>query len=520
MSQLYLVSSDQLKAFAATTPAARSVRLSSYYDAAASTRDVDWQTPADGYDDSHFNGSIRAITLARFRREVRNNPFLAGLVAKYPEAIGNTSLRSRTTSKLYNDVKNLFWFRYAKHVSLAGDSLRTVEDIVIRELLIAGEIFVVQLANGLVQLVPSELCGGTTQAKATPTPGLREVNGVVTDFSGRPVYYRFGKVSDTGAVVFTGTDKDLVPAQFVRHVFDKDRVIMGRGLPWLIPSLKTARDLYEITRSKTKQIKDANSLSGFLEKQGAAKFLDAWGSQTPSIDGATESTPETPDSAADSTSSAPVTVELAAGTFIGLEPGEKANALISKYEATDYKELILIMLHALSTPVGLPVELWFSGLGDVNYSGFKGLGVQWNSRRRKVIGFLEDRLFNPWQAWRSAKAQDEGDLPPNPDRDEDLVSFGWRTTAVLDDEKAAKANQVRLQTGERSLADVWEENGLFAEEVLAGRRELWIKLKIASGELQEGQDHAAEIVPLNFLYRNELPGAAAPSAPQPPTQAP
>ena len=515
MSQLYLVSSDQLKAFAGATQPARSVHLSAYYDAAATTRDVDWQTPAAGYDDSHFNGLIRTVTLARFRREVRNNPFLAGLVAKYPEAIGNTSLRSRTKSKVYNDAKTAFWFRYAKCVSLAGDSLRTVEDIVDRELLIAGEIFVVKLANGLVQLVPSELCGGTTRAKATPTPGLREVNGVVTDRSGRPVYYRFGKVTDTGAVVFTGTDQDLVPAQHVLHVFDKDRVLMGRGLPWLLPSLKTARDLYEITRSKTKQIKDANSLSGFLEKQGAAKFLDAWGSQAPSLEDAGSPAPETADSAADQSSATPVTVELAPGTFIGLEPGEKANALVSKYEATDYKELILIMLHAISTPVGLPVELWFSGLGDVNYSGFKGLGVQWNSRRRKVIGFLEDRLFNPWQSWRSAKAQAEGDLPPNPDGDEDLVSFGWRTTAVLDDEKSAKANQVRLQTGERSLADVWEEAGLFAEEVLAQRRELWIKLRIAAGELKEGADHSAELVPLGFLYRNELPSTVAPAAPPP-----
>lgn len=515
MSQLFLVSGDQLKALAATTPPARSVRLSAYYDAAATSRDVDWQTPAAGYDDSHFNGSIRAITLARFRREVRNNPFLSGLVNKYPEAVGNTSLRSRTKSKLFNDAKNLFWFRYAKRVGLSGDSLRTVEDITIRELLQAGEIFIVKLANGLVQLIPSELCGGTTQAKATPSPGLREVNGVITDLAGRPVYYRFGKVTDTGAVVFTGTDKDLVPAEFVLHVYDKDRVIMNRGLPWLLSSLKHARDLYEITRSKTKQIKDANSISGFLEKQGAAKFLDTWGSQPPPIDVGGEVTPESEDAPADKATEAPVTIELSSGTFIGLEPGEKANALMSEYHATDYKELILIMLHAISTPVGLPVELWFSGLGDVNYSGFKGLGVQWNSRRRKVIGFLEDKLYNPWQSWRCTKAQAEGDIPPNPDRDEDLVSFGWRTTAVLDDEKAAKANQVRLQTGERSLAEVWEDNGLFAEEVLAQRRELWIKLKIASGELKEGVDHTGEIVPLNFLYRNELPGAPAPATAAP-----
>lgn len=483
------------------------VSSSDYYDAAATTRDADFGSFSSALgEDSLFTGAVRQRVIGRIRRETRNNPYLAGLVGKYPEAIGHTALRSRTSSPEYNQAKELFWYRLTKRITWDGRSLRKVERIVVVELLMAGEIFLILLANGRIQLVASEFCG-------SPSGGISflpgETNGIVVDpVTGAPAFYRFGRATRYGTVEFSGTDAELVPARNVIHVYDPDRVVQGRGLPWLLPSIKTARDLYEITRSKTKQIKDANSISGFIEKQGAAEFLSGL-STIPSLDSTGTTTPETTDSPADQTTTAPGTVELSPGMFVGLEPGEKVNALLTKYEATDYKELIMLMLHAISSPVGLPVELWFSGLGDVNYSGFKGLGVQWKSRREYVQAFLEESFLDRLQFWRISKAAKEGDLPPNPDRDDDLIAWGWKRAAVLDDEKAAKANEIRLRTGERSLADVWEENGQFSEEVLAHRRELWLKLRIAAGELDPAADHSAEKVPIGFLLRNELPDTTA-----------
>lgn len=488
----------------------RMVRLSSgpsdYYDAASSPRDVDFGPQRSPLGEDYlFTADVRRVTIARLRREAVNNPYLCGLVTKYPEAVGHTSLRSRTISREYNLAKELFWYRLAKRITIDGRSLRKAERIVLSEMLVAGEIFVILLASGRIQLIASEFCGspGGTQ-RYSPN----ELNGIVTDpASGQPVAYRFGRLTEWGTVEFRGTPDELIPARNVLHVFDSDRVVQGRGRPWLLASIRTARDLYEITRSKTKQIKDVNSISGFIEKAGAAEFLGTLGNG--SSDGlSSPAVPEDGAAAADAKPSAPVTIELAPGTFIALEPGEKVNTLMSEYKATDYKELIMLMLHAISTPVGLPVELWFSGLGDVNYSGFKGLGVQWASRRRYVQEFLEENFLDRLQFWRISKAAKEGDLSPNPEADDDKIAWGWKRAAVLDDEKAAKANQVRLTTGEISLADVWEENGAFSEEVLEGRRQLWIKLQVAAGELDPTDTKAVEAVrvPLVFLLRNELPG--------------
>lgn len=499
---------------------ALSTGASSYYDASSSNNESDFGSFISlCSEDHHFNGITRAITLGRLRREIRNNPYLAGLVNKYPEAVGNSSIRSRTSEREYNETKDLYWFRLLKHVGSAGEALADIEDILLRELLIAGELFFLLLKNGKVQLIPSELCGSSLEGSNNSNGQLAggEVNGITYAENGRPISYRFGKREKTGQLTFTGAP---INARFVIHVFHKDRVFMGRGLPWLIPSLRPAHDLYEITRAKTKQIKDVSSIFGTIERDGASQE-NPLGNGLTAVDESTgESEVEGLDDAADKTPTGPVRVELKPGTFIGLEPGEKLNNLSTKYEAKDYQELIMLMLHAIATPVGCPVELWFSGLGDVNYSGFKGLGAQWRSRRRYVINFLERRFHSPFYFWRQSKAVKEGDLPENPDADEDLIAWIWQASAVLDDEKQARANKMRLESGECSLADIWEEQGQFAEEVLTARRGLWIKTQIAAGNLKPDGDFESVIVPLEFLLFGEIPGRATPPSAIPPEPEP
>lgn len=488
--------------------------LSAYYDASAFNNESDYGNYISNCtEDYHFTPQARATTLARLRREVRNNPYLAGLVSKYPEAIGFSSLRSRTSDRKYNQAKDLFWYRWSKFVTTSGDSLKDVEELIDTELLLAGEIFIYYLANGKIQLIPSEYCGSPSGTRNSGPLAGGEVNGVVYSDAGYPIAYRFGRRNESGSIVF---DREPINARFIRHVYHKDRVEMGRGLPWLLSSLRPAHDLYEITRSKTKQIKDVNAITGAIYKENAQKYLSGLEPPVTSADGTTTAEKLT-DPADKPNRSGPIVIEIRPGTLIALEPGEKIERLKSEYAAGDYKELIMIMLHAISSPVGLPVELWFSGLGDVNYSGFKGLGTQWNGRRRHIISFKEEKFLGPLQFWRVSKAAKENDLPPNPDGDDDLVKWAWRRTAVLDEEKEAKANKAKLESGECSLADIWDENGYYPDEVFEERRQLWIDLLIAAGEIGVDDNHSLVEVPKSFLLRNLLPEEikAAPSAPSP-----
>lgn len=499
----------------------REIRLSGYYDATSTTPERDWGSYGGAvFEDLHFTRWQRSLAISRLRREIRNNPYLAGLVNKFPEAVGSSHLRSRTSSQAYNAAKELFWYRWSKRVTSAGDSLRTLEEIILRELLIAGEVFLVQLISGEVQVISSEFCGSAAPADGQGANGS-EINGVRYNGWGKPTHYRFGQLNAFGQVDFSDAASTLVPARNVIHVYHKDRVLMGRGMPWLLPSVQTARDLYEITRSKTKQIKDVNHISGTLTKEHPTSGLMGMAypsGYNPQVDNS--STPASIDDAADPVSTEPRRIELKNGQFIELEMGEKLDPLMSKYEAQDYKELTMIMLHAIATPVGLPVEMWFSGLGDVNYSGFKGLGVQWDARRKYVIRLLEDRFLDRLHFWRVSKAVNEGDLPPNPDQDDDLIDWAWRRTPVLDDDKQAGNIEKRIRAGIATVADFWEEEGYYAEEVFQRRRKLYLQALRAAGELAEGDEGTAVKVPLSFLLKNEVTQPTAPSTepPAPPEQ--
>jgi len=483
------------------THARREIRFSSYYDAAATTPNSDFGSWLNTLSDFNFNGYVRQIVLSRLRREVENNPYLAGLVERFPEAIGLSNLRSRTGDAEYDLAKETFWKAWTEGVddlgcglvTTDGHTLAELESLIRSEMLLAGELFLVKLSSGKVQIVPSEFCG-------SPHQGMRdgEMNGIIYR-NGKPTAYRFGVVTEFGAIQF---NREPIPARHVIHVFRRNRVRMGRGVPGLIACLKPAHDLHEITTAKTKQIKDAASISGTIEMEGAAEKIEGWQKDGPGE----ESTAETGDAPADrSLSTAQQVIELKPGQFIALEPGERLNMLKSEYGATDYKELVMLMLHAISAPVGLPVELWFSGIGNINFSGFKGLGTQWSNRRKRYALWEQRAYLDALHLWRVGLARPRGELTlPVPEVGE-KVDWAWRKTAVLDDEREAKANKVYLDTGEKDLAEIWEDKGLYTEEVFKKRRMIWIKMLIAAGELEPGGNHDEVIVPHCFLLRGLLP---------------
>lgn len=81
-----------------------------HYDASSYTRERDWGWPQAGAsEDATFTYGDRLLALARLRREVRNNPFLAGLAQKFAEAVGTSNLRSAAKDRRFNSDKESFW---------------------------------------------------------------------------------------------------------------------------------------------------------------------------------------------------------------------------------------------------------------------------------------------------------------------------------------------------------------------------------------------------------------------------
>lgn len=472
------------------------------YDAAESSTSTlrDW-TDSDFFqslasEDAAFNQYTRATTIRRIRWQVRNNPFLAGLYAKFPDAVGFPTLRTRTKDKTYNEATDLAFWRFTRRAGSANESLKTLVELILLECLVGGELFFLMLDNGKVQPIPSEFCGSQSASA---------INGIEYDSYGLPKKYWFAPVTLDASTPDFSKAKPFDAADVI-HVFRKDRVQMGRGLPWLVASLSTAKDIHEIVRAKTKQIKDANSISGTIEKTDAASAVRALNGYTGDLPSTTDGGASAP---AGATAERPV-LELKAGTFVGLEPGEKLNMLATTYQASDYEQLVVMMLNAVSAPVGLPVEFWFSGLGDVNFSGFKGLGAQWDSRRRDYCEWIEATFLDRYHFWWVSKARKLNKVNPLPAGSDDTdLQWAWKSTAVLDEERSARSAQVRIQAGLTTPADEWERaNGEFQDEVLAKRRVLWDAARAAAGL-------PAEAPPIEWMLNGVFPKPVTPSTPNP-----
>lgn len=471
------------------------VTASLSYEAGAWSDTVrDWTmadlTAYNWNEDKLFNDTTRRTVLRRIRTEVRNNPYLAGLVAKFPEAIGVGAFKVRVGDKDYKkEVEDLF-YRQSKNIEVSGETFESVQRIALEELMLTGEVFLVLLANGKIQLIPSENCANP------PSPGPNCINGIERNGDGKPTGYWFGATDQWGMISFADVSAP-VEARNVIHLYDRDRVAMGRGLPWILASICSARDLYEITRSKTKQIKDANSISGVIKKSGGGFTEQMAVAQAQALATQTEQTVAEVEQI--SPASNQRIVKLEAGSLFELEPGEDITTVMNQYQAQDYNQLIMLMLHAISSPVGLPVELWFSGLGDVNYSGFKGLGVQWDGRRRHVIGLFENKFLNRFAVWWIQWNRKRQNIPASPDGyDDDDFAWVFRKTAVLDEQKEAQAMEKRLASGYTNLSKEWEDSGYMTEEVLDARKVFWDTARAKAGL-------PPAPCPLEFLLTNQLP---------------
>ncbi|MEY2882171.1 MAG: Phage portal protein lambda family, partial [Verrucomicrobiota bacterium] len=231
----------------------------------------------------------RATIIARTRIMIRNNPWLASTFLAYVQEVGSPTYKSTARlatpdeSNTYNDLRETVLGRFFRDIENSADlSLADVIEIYHYELNIAGEMFIIFLKTGEVQLIPSELCGspldalaranalpvGATFADGTPLPaGASERDGIVRA-DGRIIGYRFAQRDAlTGAVNFSDPARStIVDARYVRHLYDPDRIEQGRGVPRGATILGKLQDLFETGDARSQQVKNAACLSMWITK--------------------------------------------------------------------------------------------------------------------------------------------------------------------------------------------------------------------------------------------------------------
>lgn len=427
----------------------------------------------------------RATIISRGRTMIRNNPWVAGVFAAYVQEIGTPTYKSTADlgsvdrSAEYNDLRERYVERWARDCESGDDlSLDEVVEIWGYERIIAGEMFVVFLRTGELQLIPSELCGsaqsgevmrGALWQDGSPVPsGTRERDGILR-LSGRIVGYRFGRRDPVhGTVDFSregGTT--LVPRQYVRHLYDRDRCEQGRGVPSTASILGKLQDLFETGDARSQQVKNAACLSMWITKN-----IDPYGFAE-AMKGAMRG-----GSVADAVSLKTIAEqrsdykELRAGSVYYGAAGEDVHLIEPKLSSADWHEHYIDLLQTCCNVLdGLPVEVAVEGFRASSYSSARGTMNKWkrNVRRRRARN--EQKLLDPVQLWITRRAELFGDLPPIPAAQQEECHWGWPAIPDVDGAKTAAQNALELANGSTTLAIVCAERGLHADQVIRARAE-------------------------------------------------
>ncbi len=420
----------------------------------------------------------RGTIIARTRVMIRNNPWLAAIFLAYVQEIGTPTYKSKastpgkTESDLkYNDRRERLMERWARDCESDDDlSLDEVIEIWGYESLIAGEMYVVTLSTGELQLIASELCGsekcgsdhlaGAVFSDGTPVPtGTREADGKLRQ-GRRIIGYRFAaRDAETGAVQFTPEKSTLVRREHVYHLYDRDRIEQSSGVPKVCSTLIKYQDLYETTDARAQQVKNAACLSMWITKN-----MDPYGFAE-AMKGAMR-TGQTQDAIAlkalaEQRSSY---TELRAGAVYVGAVNEDVKLIEPKLNAGDWIDYYIGILQVCSALCdGMPVEVGIEGFRRSSYSSARATMNKWRRNVDRRRGRIELKFLNPIQVWQTRRFEAFGDIPKMDEAQVEECAWYWPAIPDIDGAKTAAQNALELANGSTTLQRVYGAKGLHAD---------------------------------------------------------
>lgn len=492
-AQLVAANAQLAEAFAKLSSVGSGWSNSAPYHAASDTRFRDFGNGLFGTrprpEDQMLRPFDRARIISRGRLMFRNNPYLAALLLAYVQEFGTPTFRSTSrladekTSAAYNDARDRLLHDWA--LDCETDHALSLDQVVeIRnfEDCIAGEIFIVQLKDGTLQLIPSELCGsapiagpgffsfgefattGTFQ-DGTPIPaGATECDGLVKDAAKNLIGYRFAQRALDALGLDEFKNSVVIPERYVFHLYDPDRCEMGRGVPRLAPILTRLQDVFETSDARNQQVKNAASLSMWITKNiDPYGFADAMrGSMRTGTFNA-----ETLKTLADASSRSNYG-EMRAGSIMYGAVGEDVKLIEPKLGSGDFHEHYIDLLQACAACLnGMPIEVGLEGFRASSYSSARATMEKWKRNLRRGRKRLEQKFLDPLALWQTNRAELFGDLQKIPRAQKTECRWGWPAIPEIDGLKTALQNAAELAIGATTLEKILADKNEFPDQVIA-----------------------------------------------------
>ena len=455
----------------------------------------------------------RTLLIAWLRRAMRNDSRVAGILTAYALGIGSPTPHVVYGGSAENDlleswlIRKLSNIRYG--VSPLASNLSAMMQVIIREVLVGGECFVVKMRNGKLRVLPSEFCGSPSQG-AADVEG-RERDGVIYAADGSVRAYRFGRRVN-GSMCYDDACSAKVPACCVFHLGSPTRAEEVRYPPRLSAAICTLQDIADLCEYKLNQVKIQSTVAYFVTKNMSPEIaaqLAAYYEDNPDENGEIEDW--------GGRMTARTQYQKVNPNSIGyLEVGEDIKSLETKFNSADFDAFLMTNLDFVCNCVGIPVEEALVGYRRSNYSSSRASKIQWrktvDADREMYTRFLEGVV-----EWQLALSIGSGELPGF-DFSEipaivDSVQFVYPAIREIDEQKAASADISYVKAGLKSRQDVLAERGVYSDDLIKQQVDDAVSLALALKEASEktglGLAEISACLPQNSSAPFSLPGAGA-----------
>jgi len=395
----------------------------------------------------------RQSIIAYLRRGIRNNPVLRAICNRYALAIGSPTIHAETDDPLYNDLKEIYLEKKMKRIGRGRLSLSALCFIIGMERVIGGELFAIFLENGKVQLMPSEMCGSPENAPKD------EIQGIGYDSNGDPKYYRFGTRTEKhgrGSISFEKGDSVIRDAEWVRHIWQNDRIEAGRASPPLSAAIAAIQDLLDITTSKVMQIKIQAAYSLFITKNMDPQLFAEMISNS---EGAAQRR------LIDTASARGDYQEISPGGILYGEIGESVEQMSPQIQAADFGEFERGRLYFICACLGIPPEEAILGYSKSNYSSSRADKLRWKQVVDADRLMLRDTFLDDLQAWQCRRGVQFNELPPVPEGQSYEVNMTWPPLPAVDPAKEAAEDIALMESGLETRSEIVGRRGRHADTV-------------------------------------------------------
>jgi lambda family phage portal protein len=429
--------------------------LVTFHGAIGSRLTLDWIATILSAD-QEIKGNMRLLR-ARARELSRNNAvaksFLKILLSN---VVGEKGITYRSLVRNNNDQLNQpfntkiekAWCEWSKKGNCTVDrrfSLRQVQNLILKTLATDGEVFI-RLVPGFankyrfaLQMIDADQVDHLFSRPKSPKENEIRL-GIEVDEWGAPVAYYVNKQhpSDLGGSLV----RERVPAEYIIHLFDPERVNQTRGITWFHPCMVEMRMLGGYVEAELVAARAGAAKMGFL------KYTDPSSFEAPNPD-------------------AKYRIEANPGVIEQLPPGVDFQQWNPDHPANAFPMFVKAMLRFIASSLGVSYNALASDLEGVNYSSMRsGLLIE-RDQWRICQSLMKETFLQPiFEYWISlallsgALVLDSRD--PSRFTEGKWKARGWQWVDPLKD---TQANILAINAGLTSRSACMAEEGEDAEDV-------------------------------------------------------